>query len=325
VIIEFDDRCWSSEDHEWKKSLVELLTLLAKRGQHAILAMPDKMLSWCRTYLTLHVDYFKTRLASAQLRASALRILISPSGADSVQAAPPWSLNAQAAYDIVNKPLQIVLENDISDKTFVESTIPPFATWCSNGWIEPVMGGGSHMRKKILAASDDSMARWRTFYLFDSDRLHPTELTSTWGPPPGDACQGHAFEQACANMPHGRWHRLERRSIENYLPQSLLSIKSAATSAALFDAAIGNMAHFYNFKEGLSGDGVHPVSQSQLARASRSQGFWTSLSPDFVLALQGGFGKKIAEEFSNIPASYIWPMSVINEMDALSDALQDAI
>ena len=323
MIIEFDDGCWTEEDVEWKQGLVDLLTLLANRSQHSLVAIPALMLSWCDVYLKLHVDYFRVRLAAAQVRANAVKIYISPTGADSVEVLPPWTLKARAAYAIVNQPLRMLLENDHSDKLFVESTIPSFANWCSRGWIVPEMGGGSDMKRKILEASTDLTARWRTFYMFDSDRLHPAELGAGWSPQAPESCQGHAFEQACTQLPAGRWHRLERRSIENYLPESLLAASDATIAAALFDASVGTMAHFYNYKLGLTGDGVAPATKP--LRAARSQGFWTALSPASITALQPGFGKKIAEAFCQLPANHTWPVAVVDEMDALSDALQDAI
>lgn len=325
MILDFDDTCWTHDCDEWKRGLIELLVLLANRQQHALLAVPDLMLGWCGSFLHLHTEYFKTRLASAQVRANALRIRIAPNGGSQVVGAPPWSLTARAAFAIVNQPLRLVLENDQSDRLFVESTVPAFSTWCSNGWIEPVMGGGSHMKNKIDAASVLPVDRWRTFYLFDSDRLHPTELDANWVPPGGEACMGHVFERACVAMPARRWHQLERRSIENYLPPSLLATRNAATSAALFDASVGSMMYFYNFKAGLAGDGVHPPAPRPTVRASRSQGFWTALPAASLAALERGFGKAVAEEFNNVPANQAWPASVIVEMSNLSDALQDAI
>lgn len=325
MIIDFDDICWSHADVEWKRSLVDLLALLANRPQHAVLAVPDLMLPWCCEHLALHVDYFKTRIASAQARANALKIQITPSGQSAVNVPPPWALTARAAYEVVNQPLRMVLENDQSDRIFVESTVPSFASWCQKGWVEPVMGGGSEMGKKILASGADLTARWRTFYLFDSDRLHPTELHATWAPPGGDGCQGYVFEQACTQMPPERWHRLDRRSIENYLPQAILAARNAATSTALFDVQVGVMAHFYNFKKGLGGDGVHPIAPNKQIRAARSQGFWTSLPMSNVNALQTGFGTNVAEEFNNVASNHVWSSDIVSEMNDLGDAIQDAI
>jgi hypothetical protein len=325
VVIDFEDTCWSSQDPEWQRGLVELLTLLANRSQHSLLATPGMMLTWCAVHLHLHVDYFKTRLASAQVRANALKIRISPTGNSQPVATPPWNLTARAAYELVNLPLRLVLENDQSDRMFVESTVSSFAHWCTEKWILPAMGGGSTMQKDIISTSADITAKWRTFYLFDSDRLHPNELSNTWTPPSGDGCQGYAFEVACANLPSTRWHRLDRRSIENYLPESTIAAKDPVAASILFDISIGNMADFYNFKLGLSGDGISPIDPKKTVRSARSQGFWHSLSATSIHALQSGFGKSIADEFQNVPENHPWPPTVIAEMNALSDALQDAM
>lgn len=325
MILEFDDACWNEESIDWKRGLLELLALLANRNQHSLLARREPMLSWCESHMPSHVDYFKARLAAAQLRTNALRILISVAGADDVNSDPPWNLNVRSAYKLVNEPLRVVLENDQSDRSFVESTIPSFASWCSKGWVQPVMGGGSVMKKKISITNSDSMARWRTFYLFDSDRLHPSELATGWTPPRGDGCQGHVFQSECGGMPAGRWHMLGRRSIENYLPEPLLMARNPAVTTALFNAAVGSMAEFYNYKKGLAGDGVHPIVANQAIRAKRSQGFWVALPPPLPDELKHGYGNDVAEEFANVPPNHTWPLTILTEMDQLSETLQDAI
>lgn len=323
--IEFDDTCWASIEDEWNRGLIELLMLLVNRPQHSLLANPALMRDWINKYLILYGDYFTTRLAFSQSRANALKVKISIDGINQILGIPPWKITARAAYDLVSRPLKLVLENDHSDRMFVESTVPSFSGWCSNGWIEPTMGGGSAMKKDIQSTGSNDVARWRTFYLFDSDRLHPAELINNWSPPPGDGCQGYHFETACASMPQGRWHRLSRRSIENYLPEVILSAKNPTMALNLFDASVGNMAHFYNFKLGLAGDGVYPLNPKKTVRVSRSQGFWTSLSASSILALESGFGSNISEEFNNVPVNHAWPAPILNEMNSFSDALQDAM
>lgn len=325
MTLDFDDTCWSHSDADWLRSLLELLVLSVMHEQHFLLANPGAMLPWCTNYLHLYVDYFKTRLASAQPRAKSLKIQISPNGASAVAGMPPWHLTARAAGDLVRHPLQLVLENDMSDRRFLESTLPAFSVWQERRWITAAMGGGSEMEKKIKTTSNDVVGRWRTFYLFDSDRLHPSELNDGWQPPTGDGCQGYKFESACLNMPEGRWHRLNRRSIENYLPQSVLTAVNALATSVLFGQSVGKMAHYYNLKKGLAGDGVYPADQCKNVRASRSQGFWSSLPQSDIDALQNGFGSSISNEFNNVPAYHSWPDDVIDEMNALADALQDAI
>lgn len=283
------------------------------------------MIPWCANHLSVYVDYFKTRLASAQCRANALTIQVSPIGATKAVSAPPWQLTAHAARELVIRPLRMVLENDSSDRMFVESTVSSFSSWCGNYWIAPVMGGGSAMQKDIVATSTDVVERWRTFYLFDSDRLHHTELNTGWVVPNGDGCQGHAFELACAAMPANRWHRLKRRSIENYLPQTVLSVVDSVTTTALFSAAVGSMSHFYNIKKGLAGDGVSPIDPKKSVRATRCQGFWASLPPADISALEKGFGTDISHEFKNVPTFHPWSADIVAEMNDLTDALQDAM
>lgn len=325
MILDFDDSCWSHDDRDWQRSLVNLLAFLDIHQQHSLLANPEAMLAWCSSHLISHLDYFKTRLASAQVRANALTIRVSPSGAAAIAAPPPWTLTAEAARDVVSRPLRLVLENDQSDRKFVESTVPSFSEWCKRGWIAPAMGGGTPMEGDIAAAAADSVGRWRTFYLFDSDRLHPSELEIGWKPPGGDGCQGYRFELACVNMPPERWHRLNRRSIENYLPHTVLNAVDSTATTSLFGSSVADMAHFYNLKKGLAGDGVHPADAKKTVRASRSKGFWGALAHADVAALQNGFGPTISNEFTNVPSNHSWPADVMAEMDSFADLLQDAM
>ena len=325
MILEFDDSCWTDTNADWQRSVVELLIQLKRFELHSVLANHDAMLRWCGAHIPLFQEYYKTRLASAQNRSNSLRISISPQGAQAVLGPPPWTLSAAGAADIVNRPLRLVLENDESDRCFLESIVPSFSTWCNRSWLVPEMGGGSAMGAKIKAAGANGVDRWRTFFVFDSDRLHPNELTVGWVPPNGDGCQGHQFEKYCAAIPSNRWHRLERRSIENYLPQVVLQPLNVDLTATLFSGAIGTMAHFYNMKNGLSGDGVSPVDPKKSVRASRSLGMWTGLSQNEVKYLEPGFGKDVAEEFRNVPKIHIWSTPVLTEMNRLADALQDAM
>lgn len=325
MIITFEDSCWTFDDNCWNRSLTEVLVLLGMRQQHTVLANPDAMLKWCTEHLRLHVEYFKTRLAAGQNRTNALKVKVSPTGGSAVTSDPPWHLTADAIRELVNRPLRLVLENDNSDQLFVESTVPFFSRWCSNGWISSEMGGGSAMERDIAATGGDVVAKWRTFYLFDSDRLHPSELAVDWTPPNGDGCQGYKFEVACADLPNSRWHRLERRSIENYLPQVVLDGVNSAATSALFGSSVGHMAHFYNIKRGLNGDGVSPADPKKTVRASRCKGFWASLPATEISSLKIGFGSSVSDEFRNVPSAYAWPADVLREMDALAEALQDAI
>lgn len=325
MILDFDDSCWLHDDDDWRRSLIRMLVLINGHEQHAVLATPDSMIAWVGQHLPLFVDYFKARLTAAQPRARALSIRVSPNGSKVVGGAPPWDLTADAARQVIEQPLRLVLENNDSDRLFVESTIPQFSNWRTRNWISPEMGGGTAMALEIAKTSSDPIQRWRTFFLFDSDRLHPDELSPNWNPPAGDGCQGHQFEVACAQMPVERWHRLDRRSIENYLPSAVLASIEPGAAATLFSASVGSMALFYNVKRGLAGDGVSPLDAKKVVRASRSQNFWTSLDAAEVKALEAGFGPHISSKFSNVPSNHSWPADVTTEMDALAASLQDSM
>ncbi|MBK9646173.1 MAG: hypothetical protein IPO67_13650 [Deltaproteobacteria bacterium] len=184
------------------------------------------------------------------------------------------------------------MENDLSDRRFVAASIPAFQTWESSEWIEAVNGGGSHLLNIIDHVKQRPDSRWRTFFLFDSDRLHPDELSADWRLPGGDRCQGFEFERRCAEipaaMPKTRWHRLNRRSIENYLPNTLLQNVDLSAAQALASGEVGEMAKFYNMKHGPK---VTPIASkdgtTNVIRRGRSKGEWERLPSDSKLPVEG--------------------------------------
>lgn len=323
--IEFDDACWEHDDDDWRRSLAKLLMALEAQAQHAVLADQQGLLDWCVTYLPLFVDYFRTRLAQAQPRPKGLEVTVAPSGADLISGAPPWNLLALPTLALVTRPLRMVLENNNSDLAFIQATLPRFRTWKDKGWVVPEMGGGSAMMADIQQTAADGLLRWRTFYLFDSDRLHPDELLSGWSAPSGDGCQGYVFERACTSMPATHWHRLNRRSIENYLPMSILHTVDAGTATALADPAVGQMVNFYNMKYGNMGDSATRAKTPNSIRIARSKGFWTSLPQPLQDALGRGFGEKVSENFAHLSPTHAWPADISSEVTALEERLQDVM
>lgn len=321
------DTCWNHHDSSWIHALCDLLVALGRRTHHPIAGDADRMERWCQSKIPAYVEIVRARLLGSTLRSNALQITIAPDGASAIAGSPPWTLTAGAALPLVEKPLCVFLENDESDLMFMQAMNIGIDGLIHSSAIEISHGGGSTMQAKIARAGANLQAQWRSFFIFDSDRLHPTELNPSWVPPRGDGCQGHIFETACAvsNVPQSRWHMLRRRSIENYLPLAVLSARDAACAAVLSSPSVGCMLYYYNMKKGLDGDGVWPLNPSKQVRASRSCGAWSALSTADRDGLQSGFGSNVAEEFRNVGSTHRWESDILAEADVLLAALYDAL
>lgn len=334
--IYFEDSCWEATQDA---HLLRLLTTLERRDQHGIFADVTRLSHWCQQQMPGYVELLQLRIAKNVPRTNAIKLYICPTGAAQITQDPPWTLNAEAALPLIDQGLKLFLENNESDWRFLCALHPEIYKWKVKGWIDVQMGGGSAMKTTIEHTSQAIDLKWRHFFMFDSDRLHPDELDLSWTVPSGDGCQGFQFERACAHIPQRHWHRLNRRSIENYLPFPLLRTSKATCATALENPAVKNfvlkraegapvqwdMSKFYNMKKGLNGDGIHPPNSNKAKRAARSQAFWSNLSPSLKNDLENGFSDNIAEEFKNIPPNFAWPNDISDEIETFISLLQDAL
>lgn len=327
VIIEKD--CWTRKDTEWRADLVGLLDALRVHKQHSVQARVDSLKEWCAKEAPSLLGSLLSRVNQSQPRADAVELRVHPDGVTSVASDPPWRLHATTAASLVRQPLQLYVENDEHDANFLRAVLPELTQWESAKLIKLEHGGGSEMTRKVERVASDRTARWRSFFLFDSDRLHPDELDPGWRKPGGDGCQGWSTQQACknANLPHSCWHQLNRRSIENYLPQSLLSQRDSSRADALFSPEVGPMQHYYNMKQGFLGDLFTQgnINTPNPIRAGRSKGFWEELPASLQRDLGRGFGGDVATLFQQDLSGHHWPSDVRAEIDHLHAALLDSL
>ncbi|MFO7563765.1 MAG: hypothetical protein R6X02_14060 [Enhygromyxa sp.] len=116
---------------------------------------------------------------------------------------------------LLRRPLRLKLENEINDRHFLERTVPAmwrkrWRTAMSNGWIEPEQGGGiSEIRRVLIneVAADDCR-RLRLWVMFDSDATGPGDVHE----------EAERTRAACEDV-GVPYHMLERRMIENYVPE----------------------------------------------------------------------------------------------------------
>jgi hypothetical protein len=142
---------------------------------------------------------------------------------------------------LLHRPLRLKLENEINDQHFLHRSVPSMwrKRWeraCKHQWIEPEQGGGISEIRRILAEEvvKHTIRRLRLWVMFDSD-----------GTKPGDVHEeAQRTRTTCEEIgvPH---HMLERRMIENYIPERAMrawvakaqEVARASASAKVSDEA----------------------------------------------------------------------------------------
>ena len=150
---------------------------------------------------------------------------------------PKWQdpvavLPLKEALRVLDTPLAILLESSLNDWYFLQGIMPILQRdrvqrFEEEGWIIPLHGGGSEIKKFIDQRVKKNHEGLRTFALFDSDRRHPDELNPTWAPSSHhngiEKCEGFLIEQIAKQVLPNRHWMLNRRSIESYMPRSQMA------------------------------------------------------------------------------------------------------
>jgi hypothetical protein len=213
--------------------------------------------------------------------------------ADWSAAVPNLALADAAIY--LGQPFRAVLEDWRSDRAFLNAVAQPefrkaLVDLERLGGLTFENGGGISNQTVKLRADGQGGPREasRIWAMFDSDALCP-------GMPSGQAV--HAAQVCIDNAI--AFHRLERRSIENYLPKDELRgwafsrAKGIAERRRVFEAFLelsDDQRYHFNFKAGFHGD------ESRDDRANVGS-LYDGLAPGARAALQTGFGAHIAEIF----------------------------
>ncbi|MEZ9683882.1 hypothetical protein AB4453_04525 [Vibrio atlanticus] len=145
-------------------------------------------------------------------------------GQDNVKVAIGDTHTAFEAFQYLNSPLKIILENSRNDAHFLQAIFRCFRQdtkkikeHIDNRWIQFVMGGGSSIEQVIETEKDsfnapsftkDKSEYLRCFVLLDSDKTYSTE-------PLKDGLNNLVAFLDRNNVP---FHILEKREMENYIP-----------------------------------------------------------------------------------------------------------
>lgn len=208
--------------------------------------------------------------------------------------ASDWSANPpcvslEVALPLLRAPLRVLVENRQNDGAFLQTVAP--RPWreklrqaIQRRWIELEHGGGADMQARLATLTrEEALRLWA---MFDSDAREP-------GKP------SELSERLCGTCHQQKvpYHRLQRRSIENYLPVKALESwaytggRNRRSSRRRIVAAFSHMQpeqrHHYNMKGGFERDRRSPGSKIPPMYDEHLE------NPD----LQHGFGNDIADLF----------------------------
>src|SRR3990167_7790631 len=178
---------------------------------------------------------------------------------------PISTLSLDEAVSLLDHPLGLLVENAANDWHFLRrmmraSERQRLQYAVSRRWVEVLHGGGADLVPRLHDRASTPEGALRTFVLFDSDRRHPDELDSSWTPTLSEACQGFLNEAEAKAKVADRYWRLNRRSIESYLPRAELEIKVSNTQGVptgavdVFFRMQPEARWYFNMKKGLNGD-----------------------------------------------------------------------
>jgi len=202
-------------------------------------------------------------------------------------------LSLQDALACLRSPFRVLVENQVADRRFLLAMARP--EWKQRlldmermGWLRFEHGGGIDQMQQTVNAAANSLAQGaRLWVMFDSDALFPSIPSQ----------RVSALIRTCQR--HVRFHCLERRSIESYIPSMALAHWAEYTGGdrdqkitrfrALRSMADAQRWH-YNMKHGFHGD----RRRDDLSNVGN---LYNGLVDSTRAALELGFGGNISDVF----------------------------
>ena len=249
---------------------------------------------------------------------------------------PNKILGLEDAWRFVRTPLEALLENERGDWHFLHR----IATSTQRDLLDDAIGRGAlairqgggigELKKSVKALYDDPeelgirVRRLRTWVMFDRD-ADPTDNRN----PDNVAIQtaSACSEQITTDPWHLKFHRLERRHIESYLPDRLLgtwarskrhNLQAAAQRLKDLRETNPDAADSLHMKNGLlmafdkevrtesryASSPSRTKRQEDEARLSDWPEPWAGIAPDVRADLLAGFGGNIASLYESATPGY---------------------
>lgn len=222
---------------------------------------------------------------------------------------PVAVLPLNEAVAMLREPLGVLVENAANDWSFLLGVMRPserkrLQDAVSNGWVEPLHGGGSDLPAQLQARLQSPHRGLRTFVMFDSDRRHPDELQPEWKPEHSESCQGFEAEMVARSELPSRYWMLSRRFIESYMPEVELRGGAARIANAGTIDAFYRMNRderwYFNMKKGFEGD-------EKIENKHRCRNLYATIDASDRVALHKGFGRQLAERYAlERPDEFDW-------------------
>jgi len=200
-----------------------------------------------------------------------------------------FHLNPSDARRCLDGPAWILVENAESDGAFLEAMICAFQRRDlldahTEGWFTiRHLGGFGEVEKHINQIKASTSGPLRAFVLVDSDRLHPTHVSSTM----------QKVQRACT--PHNVLHKiLNKRKIENYLPVNVIQKVQGRNreTAKAFLCLSQEQKDFYEMKGGFKKD-----QNGRVIIPDEQKPLFQHTPKKTLNKLCGGFGPNIWECF----------------------------
>lgn len=286
-----------------KSSKLHTLLGHARDGRHTVVVDPENALDgWLSTIDAASRNEYGRALQlcarEALLQGRDIATIKIAAGPVATWDDPLAELSLDLTLDVLAEPLGVLVENAENDFAFILSLMSlsqreSFRRKIEQRWIESLHGGGSDAIARLRARSARPAMKLRTYFMFDSDRLHPDECDPSWdgSSPDGSRVECQAFRWEPEVMQHlsGRYWRLHRRFIESYMPIDELQEENS-TAAEAWGRLSDEQRWFYNMKDGFAKDlGRHD--------SARARDLYRDVTDEDRAALERGFGSKLAARF----------------------------
>lgn len=242
MIVVVDEHLFQ-DDHARDVDRIALLRLIGLR-RHGMLSapepkpkakssVPDPLLVWC--------NGLRGRLSRETQKviavSRAIPVATTVRGGTRVLVSDRWGgqrgsllLSLDTAIRVLSEPLHVLVENGLRDAEFVRRIMPSdwrerFSQWEKTGRVRFENAGGIDEMREIvssMASADGASTGWGIpahawrlahYLIFD----HDGDVANS--PSPSSTRLERACEQCGLT---GRWHRLQRRRQEHYLPREAM-------------------------------------------------------------------------------------------------------
>lgn len=254
--------------------------MLSHRENHSLDISNIQALMNNSNISNMEIEYLKRLVVAAGYKNFSYGITVSVSTNNN-------SIKASQLNDVLSRKAILILENEFSDASFIEAVIKSqdkeyLLDSRNKSWEIKGAGGCGEIPKHIRSESFKMRGFNRIVVIHDSDRLNPTSLISEVQQKIIDTAKEHGV--VCCT--------LQKREIENYIPDSLISSLDHARKIIIqhFNTLSAEQKDYYDYKLGFKKKGGHWKKNDSLFN-----GLYSDLKDDVYEAIKNGFGKDIAE------------------------------